>query len=87
MANWSVDKVEVVGPLTLRVEHRDGVAGLVKFQSDSLRGVFKVLADPNYFAQVGIAGGAVSWPNEMPDMAPDRMHDELIAGNGEWIVN
>ena len=81
---WNVVRVEVVGPLTLWVEHRDGVAGRVRFER--LRGVFECLSDPEYFAQVGIANGTVSWPNEMPDLAPDAMHDEL-ACNGEWILN
>ena len=85
-APWNVIKVEVVGPLTLWVEHRDGVSGQVRFEEAGLRGVFGVLRDPKYFAQVGIMHGAVSWPNEMPDLAPDAMHDEL-AKNGEWILN
>lgn len=85
-ADWSVVKVEVVGPLTLWVEHRDGTSGHVRFEPGGLRGVFKALEDPDYFAQVGIAHGAVSWPDEMPDLAPDAMHDEL-ARNGEWILN
>ena len=85
-APWNVVKVEVVGPLTLWVEHQDGVTGKVRFLASHLRGVFEVLKDPEYFAQVGIAHGAVSWPNEMPDLAPDAMHDELAA-HGEWILN
>lgn len=84
-APWNVTKVEVAGPLTLWVEHRDGVCGHVRFMPSALRNVFEVLKDPAYFAQVGIAHGAVSWPNEMPDLAPDAMHDE-IAANGEWVL-
>ena len=84
-APWNVVKVEVVGPLTLWVEHRDGVSGKVRFCESHLQGVFEILRDPAYFAQVGIAHGAVSWPNEMPDLAPDAMHDE-IEKNGEWIL-
>lgn len=83
---WDVVKVEVVGPLTLAVEFEDGLAGKVRFELSSLRGVFAKLTDPIYFAQVGIAHGAVSWPNELPDLAPDTMHDE-IAAHGEWILN
>lgn len=83
---WNVVKVEVVGPLTLWVEHRDGVAGHVRFVDSKLRGVFEKLKDPAYFAQVGIANGAVSWPNEDPDLAPDNMHIHL-ARDGEWILN
>ena len=84
-APWNVVKVEVAGPLTLWVEHRDGVQGQVRFLDSALRNVFAVLRDPGYFAQVGIAHGAVSWPNEMPDLAPDAMHDE-IAKHGEWVL-
>jgi len=85
-APWNVVKVEVVGPLTLWVEHRDGVKGHVRFEASHLTGVFECLNDPVYFRQVGIAHGAVSWPNELPDLAPDAMHDE-IAARGEWILN
>lgn len=84
-APWNVTKVEVSGPLTLWVEHRDGVSGYVRFMPSHLHGVFQVLEDPEYFAQVGIAHGAVSWPNEMPDLAPDAMHNEL-AIHGEWVL-
>jgi len=77
--------VEVTGPLTLHVRFDDGVEGPVRFLPSHLRGVFEVLKDPAYFRQVGIAYGAVSWPNEMPDLAPDAMHDE-IAAKGEWVL-
>ena len=81
-----VEHVAVAGPLSLFVRFNDGVSGTVRFEQSHLRGVFEILKDPIYFAQVGIAHGAVSWPNEMPDLAPDAMHDE-IAANGEWILN
>jgi hypothetical protein len=81
-----VEHVEVSGPLSLFVRFDDGVSGTVCFLPSHLHGVFEVLKDPNYFAQVGIAHGAVSWPNEMPDLAPDNMHIHL-ARDGEWILN
>ncbi len=84
---WSVTRVEVAGPLSLSVEFENGTKGVVRFERSHLRGVFAKLVDPEYFGQVGIAHGAVSWPNEDPDMAPDRMYEEIVAGNGEWIVN
>ena len=84
---WDVVKVDVAAPLTLAVEFEDGLSGRVRFEPSYLRGPFAKLADPDYFATVAISHGAVSWPNEEPDMAPDRMYDEIIAGNGEWIVN
>ena len=82
-----VEHVEALAPLTLFVRYDDGVEGRVRFEQTALRGVFAKLADFDYFKQVGIAWGAVSWPNEDPDMAPDAMHAEIVAGNGEWIVN
>lgn len=81
-----VKHVEVAGHLTLFVRFDDGVSGHVRFAQSYLRGVFEVLKDPEYFAKVGIMHGAVSWPNEMPDLAPDNMHIHL-ARNGEWILN
>lgn len=81
-----VEHVEVSGPLTLFVRFDDGVSGTVRFEESHLRGVFEVLRDPEYFAQVGIAHGAVSWPNETPDLAPDNMHIHLVR-DGEWILN
>lgn len=80
-----VVSVQAIGPLTLFVHFDDGVSGTVRFAPSHLRGVFECLKDPAYFAQVGIANGAVSWPNAMPDLAPDAMHDE-IARNGEWVL-
>jgi hypothetical protein len=85
-APWNVISVEVVGPLTLFVEHRDGTKGTVRFEESHLRGVFEKLRDFDYFKQVGIHYGAVSWPNEDPDLAPDNMHIHLKR-DGEWILN
>ena len=83
---YTVIKVEVAGPLTLFVEHRDGTSGYVRFEPSHLYGVFEKLKDPQYFEQVGILHGAVSWPNEDPDIAPDNMHRHLKR-DGEWILN
>ncbi len=85
--NWAdVVAVRVAGPLTLHVEHEDGVHGEVRFLPSHLRGVFEVLKDPAYFARVGIRHGAVSWPDEMPDLAPDNMYIHLKR-DGVWILN
>ena len=83
---WDVVKVEVAGPLTLAVVFEDGLSGLVRFKSSHLHGVFAKLKDQSYFAQVGISHGAVSWPNEEPDLAPDAMYD-AIAASGEWVLH
>ena len=83
---WAdVSSVKVAGPLTLFVTHSDGVQGHVRFVESHLRGVFEKLRDPAFFAQVGVAHGAVSWPNEEVDLAPDNMHRHLKR-DGEWVL-
>ncbi len=86
MSLADVISVEAIGPLTLFVEFDDGVKGKVRFEQSHLHGVFEKLRDPEFFKQVGIAYGAVSWPNEAVDLAPDNMHIHL-ARYGEWILN
>jgi hypothetical protein len=86
MSLADVISVEAIGHLTLLVEFDDGVTGEVRFQESHLHGVFEKLRDPDFFKQVGIAHGAVSWPNETVDLAPDNMHHHL-AKYGEWILN
>lgn len=82
---WDVVKVEAVAPLTLAVEFEDGLEGRVRFEPSYLTGGFAKLRDPVYFERVGLAYGAVSWPNEDPDMAPDTMYDGIKA-HGEWVL-
>jgi Protein of unknown function (DUF2442) len=86
MSLADVISVKAIGPLTLFVEFDDGVKGEVRFEETHLYGVFDKLRDPAFFAQVGIAYGAVSWPNEAVDLAPDNMHLHL-ARDGKWILN
>lgn len=78
--------VEAVGPLTLYVRFDDGVEGKVRFEESHLNNIWAKLRDPSYFKLVGILHGAVSWPNEEPDMCPDTMHDEIIKHGGEWVL-
>ena len=47
-------------------------------------GVFKKLEDKEFFAQVYLEYGAVTWPNEL-DLAPDAMYD-AIKKQGEWML-
>ena len=86
--NHLVDVISVtpIGHLTLFVEFEDGVKGNVRFEESHLYGVFEKLRDPEFFKQVGIMHGAVSWPNEAVDLAPDNMHIHL-ARDGEWVLN
>ena len=85
MSLADVISVKAIAPLTLFVEFDDGVKGVVRFAETHLHGVFEKLRDPVFFAQVGIAHGAVSWPNEAVDLAPDNMHTHL-ARDGKWVL-
>ena len=71
----------------MEVEFEDGLKGKVRFEPSRLVGMFAKLKDHDYFCKVGIAHGAVSWPNEEPDMCPETMHDEIIRNDGEWVLS
>lgn len=81
---WDVVAAQVIAPLTVRVTFEDSLVGNVRFESSALTGVLAKLADPDFFKQVCVDLGAVTWPGEI-DFAPDAMHDE-IARNGEWVL-
>jgi len=81
-----VVSVDAIEPLTLHVRFDDGIEGKVRFEPSYLTGVWSLLRDPNYFKQVGLRHGAVSWPNETPDMCPDAMHAEIVKHNGDWVL-
>lgn len=82
--DWDVSQVKVVGPLQLEVAFADGTRGRVVFKPTHLTGVFASLQNPEFFNQVGVNGGAVSWPGDI-DLAPDAMH-EAIRKSGEWVL-
>lgn len=63
----------------LQVRFDDGVEGIVDCKDALYGSAFEPLKDPALFAQVGIDEfGAVCWPNGA-DLAPDAMHDNLLA--------
>jgi Protein of unknown function (DUF2442) len=70
--------------MTLHVEFSDGLQGDVKFLPTHFTGVFEPLKNSNFFAQVRVEYGAVTWPGEL-DLAPDAMYD-AIKRNGIWIL-
>lgn len=66
----------------LSVRFFDGTSGIVDLSdliTSSNAGVFAALADPQRFAEAGIALGAVTWPNGL-DLAPDAMYAALRSG-------
>jgi hypothetical protein len=79
--------VEVLPGYRLHVRFADGADGIVdasKLVLGANPGVFEVLRDPRAFAQVRVEHGAVTWPGEL-DLAPDAMHEEIVA-HGRWEI-
>ncbi len=84
---WRVTEVEALPGFRLRVAFADGLTGVVDISGlvhSPKAGVFAALSDPDLFAQVTLACGAVAWPGEL-DLAPDAMHD-AIQEHGEWSL-
>ncbi len=77
--------MQFVGERAMRVKFLDGVEGLVRFEPGFFHGVFEHLIDPAQFAGALVEMGAVTWPGEL-DLAPDRMHDDIVA-HGECVLN
>ena len=86
-AYWRVLSVEPLATHRLKVRFVDGTAGHVdmgELVASPEAGVFKALRDPDIFAGVYLAYGAVTWPGDI-DLAPDAMHDEIKA-HGKWVL-
>lgn len=81
---WDVIEVKVNKNLILSVRFADGTSGRVRFMPQHLTGIFAPLNDPQFFSQVFIDNGVVTWPNEI-DLAPDAMYQE-IKKHGEWVL-
>lgn len=82
--HWDVVEAKVTGPLEFTVRFADGLTGKVRLLPSHLYGVFERLKDPQFFSQLAVTEGFVSWPNEI-DLAPDAMY-EAIRAHGEWIL-
>lgn len=73
---WDVTGLKIISDDTIRVDFEDGIEGEVNFRPSFFRGVFAHLKDPEKFREVGVVGGAVTWPGEL-DLAPDAMHRQI----------
>jgi hypothetical protein len=80
-----VVKVQIIRHLEISVTFADGLSGRVLMQPSHLYGVFQRLQNPDFFGQINVTNGYVSWPGEI-DLAPDAMY-EAIKKNGEWILS
>jgi hypothetical protein len=59
------------------VEIEDGRKGIFDLKPYLDHGVFRELRDVNYFNQVGLLFGAVTWPHDQ-DIAPETLVSEMI---------
>ena len=73
---WDVKLVRPLTDYRIYVEVEDGRKGVFDLKPYLDHCVFRELKDVNYFKQVGIVFGAVTWPNEQ-DIAPETLLAEL----------
>jgi len=73
---WDVKTVRPLDDYQIYVELEDGREGIFDMKPYLNHGVFKELHDKNYFSQVDILFGAVTWPHEQ-DIAPETLVAEL----------
>ena len=75
---WDVVEVKPEPGLSLFVRFRDGLCGHVQLAREELTGVLAPLIDVDFFEQVFVDQGAVTWPGEI-DLAPDAMHADIAS--------
>ena len=75
--HWDVTLVRPLPDYQIYVEVENGRKGIFDLRPYLDHGVFRELRDVNYFNQVGILLGAVTWPHEQ-DIAPETLLAELI---------
>jgi hypothetical protein len=77
--------VTYVKDYLLEVVFKDGARGCVDFSDIEHTGVFARFADPDYFRQVYIAEGVLTWPPGDIDIAPETVY-ERATGSKEVFV-
>jgi len=82
---YDVVEIEIIGELTLRIHFTDGLSGTVRFLPSFLYGVFEPLKNPEFFKNLKITDGFISWSDEI-DLAPDSMY-LAISQQSEWILS
>ncbi len=73
---WDVLTVKPLPDYCIFVEIKDGRTGVFDVKPYLEVGIFKELKNIDYFNQVGIMFGAVTWPNEQ-DISPETLLAEL----------
>ena len=82
---YDVIEARVIGQLAFEVRFSDGLSGNVRFLPSYLYGVFEKLKNPDFFNQLTVTDGFVSWGDEI-DLAPDSMY-RAISQTGEWLLS
>lgn len=86
-APWRLQAVTVLADYQLAISFRDGRNGIVDcsaLQTSENLGIYAALTDPNFFAQVRIELGVLTWPNGA-DLDPSWLYEEL-ADRKFWSV-
>jgi len=74
---WDVQRVTPLSDYRLYVEIADGRRSIFDVKPYHDHGVFRELRNLDYFRQVGVVLGAVTWPHEQ-DIAPETLVAELV---------
>ncbi len=74
---WDVKTVKPLPDYRIYVEVENGSKGVFDLKPYLDHGVFRELRDVNYFNQVGVLFGAVTWPHEQ-DIAPETLLAEML---------
>lgn len=59
--HYDVVEAQVIGELSFSVKFKDGLSGNVHFLPSYLYGVFEKLKNPEFFNQLQVTNGFVSW--------------------------
>lgn len=86
-ASWRIQAVSVLPDYRLALTFCDGLKGVADFSAITTTtnpGIYTPLADPEYFTQVQIELGVLTWPNGA-DFDPAWLHENLAATK-TWSV-
>lgn len=78
-APWRIQAVTALPDYCLAISFRDGRQGVVdcsRIKNSDNPGIYASLADPQFFAQVRVDLGVLTWPNGA-DLDPSWLYEEL----------
>lgn len=73
----AITEAKALDPYRVQVRFQDGTEGIIDLASQiEFTGVFEPLRDPDFFRQVHIDDGALTWPNGA-DLDPDVLYSQI----------